>query len=98
MSAMADAAVVGTAEHQDLDQLLEDEPVGDARAVASERVVSVVVGKEGLELLPDRLDNIWWESGHRACSFCSGSVENSPDDGATVPALHAKALPESTTY
>src|SRR5829696_4378317 len=56
-------------------------------------MVGAALGKEGFELLPDGLDEVRWECGHGACSFRSGSVENSPNDGASVPALHHDALP-----
>jgi hypothetical protein len=85
--------VVGAPEHQDLDQLLEDEPLGDAPPVATERMVGLVLGQEGTELLLDGLDEVRFECGHGAYSFCSGSVENSPDDGASVPALHDRGSP-----
>jgi hypothetical protein len=61
--------------------------------VASERMVGAALGKEGFELLPDGLDEVRWKCGHGACSFRSGSLENSPHDGASVPALHHDALP-----
>jgi hypothetical protein len=32
--------------------------------VATERVVLVPFWKQGEELLPDRLDEVWWDSGH----------------------------------
>jgi hypothetical protein len=56
-------------------------------------VVDLVFWEEGFELLPDGLDDVWWESGHRMYSFRSGSVRNSPDDGASVPASHADVPP-----
>jgi hypothetical protein len=52
-----------------------------------------VFGKEGFELLPDRLDDVWWESGHGRYSFRSRSVKNSPDDGTSVPASHVDDSP-----
>src|SRR5215203_4793208 len=52
-----------------------------------------VLGKEGRKLLEDGLDEVRFECGHGAYSFRSGSVENSPNDGASVPALHHDALP-----
>ena len=36
--------LVGAIEHQDLDQLLEDDSVGDTRAVAAQRMVGAVLG------------------------------------------------------
>src|SRR5829696_7294251 len=85
--------VVCAAKDQHLHQLLEDDPLWDARTVASERVVGAMLGKEGRKLLPDGLDEVRFECGHGANSFCSGSVENSPNDGASAPALHHDALP-----
>ncbi len=84
---------VGAAEHKDLNQLLEDDPVGDTSPVATERMVSFVLGQQGFKLLEDGLDDVRWERGHGVYSFRSGSVENSPDDGASVPALHVDVLP-----
>src|SRR5215213_11856466 len=56
-------------------------------------MVGAVLGKEGTKLLEDGLDEVRFECGHGACSFRSGSVENSPNDGASVPALHLDTLP-----
>ena len=44
---------VGAAEDQNLHQLFEDDPLGDARAVASERMVGAVLGQQGFEPLPE---------------------------------------------
>jgi len=85
--------VVGAAEDQYLEQFLEDDPLWDARAVAPERMVGLVLGQQGLKLLADGLDEVRFECGHGANSFRSGSVENAPNDGASVPALHHDALP-----
>jgi hypothetical protein len=49
--------------------------------------------QEGTKLLEDGLDEIRWECGHAAYSLYSGSLEDSPDDGVSVPALHAEILP-----
>src|SRR5215207_1828544 len=85
---------VGAAEHKDLDQFLEDNPAGDAPPVAAEWMIGLSLGQESLELHPDGLDDVWLNGGHEAYSFSrSGSVRNSPDDGASVPALHVEALP-----
>src|SRR5215207_10914001 len=85
---------VGASEHQNLNQLPEDHPVGDAGAVTAERMVRrPSLGQEGFKLLPDGLDDVWFKRGHGACSFYSGSLEDSPNDGASVPALHVDALP-----
>jgi hypothetical protein len=85
--------VVGATEDEHLHQLLEDDPLGDTRAVAPERMVDAALRKEGFELLPGGLDKVRWECGHGAYSFCSGSVRNPPNDGTSVPALHYDALP-----
>ncbi len=68
-------------------------PVGDAEAVTTERMVRPSLGQEGFELFPDRLDDVSLKRGHGARSFYSGSLENSPDDGASMPALHLDAFP-----
>jgi len=71
---------VGATEEQDLHQLLEDHPVGDARPVAAERMVRFPLGQQGPELLEDGLDDVWLEGGHGHTPSRSGSLENSPDD------------------
>jgi len=43
---------------------LEDHLVGDTGTVAAERMIHVVFGQQGAELLPDRLDDVWWYGGH----------------------------------
>jgi transposase len=48
---VGDAAVAATKD-EDLDELVEDDPVGDARAVAAERVVDLAGGQQGGELSP----------------------------------------------
>jgi hypothetical protein len=32
--------------------------------VAAERMIHVAFGQQGVELLPDGLDDLWWECGH----------------------------------
>src|SRR5918995_5538179 len=44
--------------------LLEDHPIGYARTMAAEWVIRLVFGQQGLELLPDGLDDVWWHHGH----------------------------------
>src|SRR5215207_4924262 len=56
--------VVGAAEHQYLNELLEDHSIGYAGAVAAQRMVDLSFGQQGGKLLPDRLDEVWWERGH----------------------------------
>ena len=84
---------VGAPKDQDLHQLLEHDPVRDTSPVATERMTGLTLGQERFELSPDGLDDVWWERGHGAYSFRSGSVRNFPNDGVSVPALHSEALP-----
>lgn len=67
-------------------------PVGDAGAVTTERMVRLLFRQQGHELFPDGLGDVWWERGHEYPPS-SGSLENSPDDGASVPVSHFSALP-----
>ena len=60
--------------------------------MASERMVGAVLGQKDLKLLPDGLDEVWWQRGHGRTPL-SGSVENSPDDGKLVPAFQATSIP-----
>jgi hypothetical protein len=46
-------------------------------------MIGAALGQQGFELLPDGFDDVWWECGHGANSFRSGSVENSPHDGTS---------------
>jgi hypothetical protein len=46
-------AAVAAAEDQDLEELVEDDPVGDARAVAAQRVMHLPGGQQGGELVPE---------------------------------------------
>lgn len=49
--------LVGAAEAQKLQQFVEDDPVADARAVAAQRMVRVVLrplGQQGRQLVPER--------------------------------------------
>jgi hypothetical protein len=48
-------ATVAAAKHQDLDELVEDDPVGDARAVAAQRMGVLAGGQQGGELDSQRL-------------------------------------------
>src|SRR5215218_3312676 len=57
-------APVGAAEDEDLYELLEDHPIGDAGSVAAERVVGFPLGQQVLELRPDGLDEVRFECGH----------------------------------
>src|SRR5215218_960234 len=58
-----------------------------------ERMVRLSLAQEGTKLLEDGLDEVRWECGHAAYSFYSGSLEDSSDDGVSVPALHTEILP-----
>src|SRR5215208_6989961 len=60
--------------------------------MATQGVVRLPGGQKGTELLPDGLDDVWWQGGHGVCSFCSGSLEDSPHDRASVSAFHLGAL------
>src|SRR5215210_3731485 len=84
--------LVSAAEHQHLHQLLEDHVIGDAGTVTTERMVDLPLRQQGGKLLPDGLDEVRWERGH-GHPPSSGSVENSPDDGASRARLPADALP-----
>jgi hypothetical protein len=72
---------VGAAEDQDLNQFLEDHPIWDAGLVATERMVRLSFRQKSAKLLEDGLDEVRFECGHGVCSFYSGSLEDSPDDG-----------------
>jgi hypothetical protein len=60
--------------------------------VAAERMIGPSLGQEGFKLLLDWLDDVWLKRGH-GWTPSSGSVENSPNDGVSVPALHVDVLP-----
>jgi hypothetical protein len=57
---------VAAAEHQDLDELVEDDPVGDAAAVAAQRVVDVAAGQQAGELDPQRFQDRRWQRRHES--------------------------------
>jgi hypothetical protein len=46
-------------------------------------MVRLSLGKKGTKLLEDGLDEVRFECGHGANSFRSGSLEDSPHDGAS---------------
>jgi hypothetical protein len=56
--------LIGTAEHQDLDELVEDDPVGDALPVAAQRVGVVAFGEQRGDLVPDGFDRPRWQGRH----------------------------------
>lgn len=57
---------LGHAEHPHLDQLLEDDPVGDAWVVAAQRVGVDDRWDQRGELVPDGLNEPRWDGGHGA--------------------------------
>jgi len=57
-------AAVATAEHQDLDELAEHQPVGDARAMAAQRVVDLRAGQQRGDLDPQRFQDGRWQGRH----------------------------------
>ena len=52
------------AEHQSIHELVEDDPVGDPRPVATQRVGVDNGWDQCLELVPDRLNEPRWDGGH----------------------------------
>jgi hypothetical protein len=58
-------ATVAAAEHQDLDELVEDDPVGDARAVTAERVVDLAGAQQRGDLDPRRFQDGGWHGRHQ---------------------------------
>src|SRR5215211_3841798 len=78
---------VSAAEYQHLNELLEDHSIGYAGAMTAEGVVCLPGGQQGEELLPEGLDDVWWDGGHGTCSFTSGSFRHSPDDRASCARL-----------
>jgi hypothetical protein len=57
-------APIAAAEHQDLDELVEDDAVGDAGAVAAQRMVDSTSGEEGGDLDPQRFQDRRWQGRH----------------------------------
>jgi len=51
-------AAVAAAEDQDLDELVEDDPVGDASTVAAQRM-GVISVRQGGELVPEGFKDGW---------------------------------------
>lgn len=56
--------VVGGAQDEDLDQLVEHDPVADARSVTSQRMGIEMLGDQRGELVPQRVDDGRWQSRH----------------------------------
>src|SRR5215217_8629527 len=84
---------VSAAEHQNLDELLEDHLVGDAVTVTAERMVCYSLRQEDSKLLPDGFDDVWLDGGHGEAPSRSGSFSNSPYDRASVSVLHSGHTP-----
>jgi hypothetical protein len=59
-------AAVAAAEHQHLDELVEDDPVGDAPAVAAQRMVHLAGGQQRGELDPQRFQDRRWQGRHES--------------------------------
>jgi hypothetical protein len=57
-------APIAAAEHQYLDELVEDDAVGDAGAVAAQRMVDSTSGEEGGDLDPQRFQDRRWQGRH----------------------------------
>ena len=93
--------MVGAAEHQNLHELLEDHPVGDARPVAAWRTIHLRFWQQDGELLPDRLLlDVWWERGH-GISPSSGSLVTPQTIERPAPAFQVDVLrpyPRSLLY
>jgi hypothetical protein len=57
-------AAVAAAEHQHLDELIEDDPVGDERAVAAQRVMDLAGRQQRSDLDPQGLQDRRWQGRH----------------------------------
>jgi len=57
-------AAVAAAEDQHLDELVEDNAVGDARAVAAKRVVNLAGGQQRGDLDPQGFQDRRWQGRH----------------------------------
>ena len=55
---------VAAAKDQHLDEPVEHDAVGDARAVAAQRVGVVVWGQQGGELVPQGVEDAGWQGRH----------------------------------
>jgi hypothetical protein len=69
--AIGDAAVAA-AEHQDLDELVEDDAVGDAGAVAAEQVVDLTGGQQRGDLDPEGFQERRWQGRHETLLATAG--------------------------
>ena len=52
---------IGAAENQNLNQLVENHPVGDARALTAQRMMHLSLGQKSTELFPNGL--LWMYGG-----------------------------------
>jgi hypothetical protein len=57
-------AAIAAAEHQDLDELVEHQPVSDAGPVAAQRVVDLAGWEQGGDLDPQRFQDGRWQGRH----------------------------------
>jgi hypothetical protein len=54
-------AAVAAAEDEDLDELVEDDAVGDALAVAAKGMVDLVGGQQRGDLVPEGFQDAGWD-------------------------------------
>jgi hypothetical protein len=66
--AVSDPAVAA-AEHQDLDELVEDDPVRDAGPVAAQRMVDLTSGEECGDLDPEGFQDRRWQGRHETSAW-----------------------------
>jgi hypothetical protein len=57
-------AAIPAAEHRDLDELVEHQPVSDARAVAAQRVGDLAGGQQRGDLDPEGFQDRRWQGRH----------------------------------
>ena len=69
--------VVGGAQHEYLDELVEHEPVGDPGPVAAQGMVIGPLGQQRGELDPQRFKDGGWDSGHEGTS-CTKKRDSTP--------------------
>jgi hypothetical protein len=58
-------AAVAAAKHQDLDELVKDDPVGDAGAVAAQRMGVLAGGQQRSNLDPQGFQDRRWQGRHK---------------------------------
>jgi hypothetical protein len=92
---------VGAAEDKNLEELLEDYPIGHTRPVAAKRMVHFSFRQQGSKLLPDGLNDVWWHCGHgdaplpREASATPRMIEQSMSVYIQARSLLAQALKAS---